>query len=64
MGAVNYITTIVRLRAPGMGYFKMPLTVWGLFLTSILNALFVPIIAAGLITLVSDNVAASEFLNR
>jgi len=62
MGAVNYITTIVRLRAPGMGYFKMPLTVWGLFLTSILNALFVPIIAAGLIILLLDNVAGTQFL--
>ena len=62
MGAINYITTIVRLRAPGMGYFKMPLTVWGLFLTSILNALFVPIIAAGLIILLLDNVAGTQFL--
>ena len=42
MGAVNYITTVIRLRAPGMTYFKMPITVWGLWLTAILNALFVP----------------------
>ena len=42
MGAVNYITTVVRLRAPGMTWFRLPLTVWGFFLTSILNALFVP----------------------
>ena len=62
MGAINYITTIVRLRAPGMDYFKMPLTIWGLFLTSILNALFVPIIAAGLIILLLDNVAGTQFL--
>ncbi len=47
MGAVNYITTVIRLRAPGMGYFQMPLTVWGFWLTSILNALFVPVLAAG-----------------
>jgi len=62
MGAVNYITTIVRFRAPGMGYFKMPLSIWGLFLTSILNALFVPIIAAGLIVLLLDLVAGTQFL--
>ena len=30
MGAVNYITTVIRLRAPGMTFFRMPLTVWGL----------------------------------
>ena len=46
MGAINYITTVVRLRAPGMTYFRLPVTVWGLFLTSILNALFVPVLAA------------------
>ena len=30
MGAINYITTIITLRAKGMGYFDMPLTIWGL----------------------------------
>jgi cytochrome c oxidase subunit 1 len=40
MGAVNYISTIITLRAPGMGYFDMPLTIWGALLTAILNAIF------------------------
>lgn len=61
MGAVNYITTVIRLRAPGMGYFQMPLTVWGLWLTAILNALFVPVIAAGMILLFLDRVFGSHF---
>ena len=61
MGAVNYITTVIRLRAPGMGYFKMPLTVWGLWLTAILNALFVPVIAAALLLLFLDRVLGSHF---
>jgi cytochrome c oxidase subunit 1 len=61
MGAINYITTVVRLRAPGMDYFKMPLSVWGLFLTSILNAVFVPVIAAGLIMLLMDQTIGTEF---
>ncbi len=29
MGGVNYVTTVIRLRAPGMTYMRMPLTVWG-----------------------------------
>jgi len=61
MGAINYITTVVRMRAPGMDYFKMPLSVWGLFLTSILNAVFVPVIAAGLIMLLLDQTIGTEF---
>ncbi|MSP60166.1 MAG: cytochrome-c oxidase [Myxococcales bacterium] len=61
MGAVNYITTVIVLRAPGMGYFQMPLTVWGLWLTAILNALFIPVLAAGMILLFLDRVVGTHF---
>ena len=61
MGAVNYITTVIRLRAPGMTYFRMPLTVWGFFLTSMLNALFVPVLAAAMVLLFFDRVFGTQF---
>ncbi len=61
MGAINYMITVIRMRAPGMTYFKMPLSVWGLWLTSILNAIFVPVIAAGLIMLVLDRLLGTQF---
>lgn len=61
MGAINYITTIIVLRAPGMGYFDMPLTVWGLWLTAILNAIFVPVLGAGLLLLTFDRVFGTTF---
>jgi cytochrome c oxidase subunit 1 len=61
MGAVNYITTVVRFRAPGMTFFRMPLTVWGLWLASILNALFVPVLAAGAVLLFFDRVFGTRF---
>jgi cytochrome c oxidase subunit 1 len=61
MGAVNYITTIIRERAPGMTYFRMPITVWGFFLTSVLNALFVPVLAAGMVLLFFDRVFGTQF---
>ncbi|HEX2568332.1 MAG TPA: cbb3-type cytochrome c oxidase subunit I [Polyangia bacterium] len=61
MGAVNYITTVIRLRAPGMTYFKMPITVWGLWLTAILNALFVPVLGSGLILLFLDRTFGTKF---
>ncbi|MDB4982152.1 MAG: cytochrome-c oxidase [Myxococcales bacterium] len=61
MGAVNYITTIVRERAPGMTWFRLPLTVWGLLMTAILNALFVPVLAAGMVLLFFDRVFGTQF---
>lgn len=61
MGAVNYITTVIVLRAPGMGYFDMPLSVWGLWLTAILNAIFLPVLGAGLLLLIFDRVFGTTF---
>ena len=37
-GAFNYITTIINMRAPGMTMFRLPMTVWSLFITAILLA--------------------------
>ena len=48
MGAVNYLTTIIKLRAPGMTMFRMPLSVWSLFITSLLVLLATPVLAATL----------------
>jgi len=61
MGAVNYITTVISFRAPGMGYFDMPLTVWGLWLTAILNAIFIPVLGAGVLLLIFDRVFGTHF---
>jgi cytochrome c oxidase subunit 1 len=61
MGAVNYITTVIRERAPGMTFFRLPLTVWGLWLTAILNALFVPVLGAAMLLLLLDRVAGTRF---
>jgi len=61
MGAINYITTVVELRTTGMDFFKLPLSIWGLFLASILNSIFVPVIAAGLVMLLLDQTIGTEF---
>ena len=39
----------------------MPLTVWGLWLTAILNALFVPVLAAAMVLLFFDRVFGTQF---
>ena len=61
MGAINYITTVIVLRAPGMGWFDMPLSIWGLFLTAVLNAVFVPVLGAGVLLLIFDRVFGTTY---
>jgi cytochrome c oxidase subunit I len=60
-GAVNYITTIVNMRAPGMSWFRIPLPTWALFITSILILLAIPILTGGLILLLFDQVLGTGF---
>jgi cytochrome c oxidase subunit 1 len=61
MGSVNYVTTVIRFRAPGMTYMRMPLTVWGLWLTAILNVLFVPVLGSAALLLLMDRMFGTEF---
>jgi cytochrome c oxidase subunit I len=61
MGGINYITTVIRLRAPGMTYMRMPLTVWGQFLTAILNVLFVPVLGSAALLLLLDRILGTQF---
>lgn len=53
-GATNYITTIVNMRAPGMTMFRLPLSVWSLFITAILLILAVPVLSAAGAMLFTD----------
>ncbi|MHC4449061.1 MAG: cytochrome c oxidase subunit I [Planctomycetota bacterium] len=61
MGAVNYITTIVKLRAPGMGFFRMPLTVWSLFITAILQLLATPVLGSAMMLLIFERTSQGTF---
>lgn len=61
MGGINFITTVLRMRAPGMTMMRLPLTVWGLFLTSVLNVLFAPVLCAAAFLLILDRVWGTHF---
>ncbi len=54
LGGVNFITTIVSLRAPGMTMFRMPIFVWNTLVTSIMILLAFPILTAALLALLAD----------
>jgi cytochrome c oxidase subunit 1 len=61
MGSINYITTILMLRAPGMKLFRMPMTVWALFITAILQAFALPVLTSALIMQLLDRVLDTNF---
>jgi cytochrome c oxidase subunit 1 len=54
LGSVNFITTIVCMRAPGMTMFRMPIFTWNIMVTSILALMAFPVLAAALIVLEID----------
>lgn len=61
LGSVNFITTIIQLRAPGMTWMRMPFFVWAQMITAYLLLLaFPPLEAAGFMQLM-DRVAGTSF---
>ncbi|RCW46983.1 cytochrome c oxidase subunit 1 [Halopolyspora algeriensis] len=54
LGAVNMITSVVCLRAPGMTMWRMPIFTWNILLTSVLILLAFPILTAALFGLLAD----------
>ncbi|MFC7549926.1 cytochrome c oxidase subunit I [Plantactinospora sp. GCM10030261] len=60
LGAVNMITTILTLRAPGMTMFRMPIFTWNILLTSVLVLLVFPLLAAALLALAADRLLGAH----
>ncbi|MDS1114463.1 cytochrome c oxidase subunit I [Gordonia westfalica] len=54
LGAVNMVTTVVCLRAPGMTMFRMPIFTWNILVTSVLILLIFPLLTAALMGLEVD----------
>ncbi len=51
---LNFIATIHKLRAPGMDWFKMPLFVWGIYATSLIQVLATPVLGITLLLLMME----------
>ncbi len=54
LGAVNFVTTIFCLRAPGVTMFRMPIFTWNILVTSLLVLIAFPILAGALLSLEAD----------
>lgn len=53
---LNFIATVHTLRAPGMTWFRMPLFVWGIYATAIIQVMATPVLAITLALIVVERV--------
>jgi cytochrome c oxidase subunit 1 len=60
LGSVNFVTTILTMRAPGMVMFRLPIFSWTILLTSVLVLMAFPVLAASLIVLQVDRTFNSQ----
>src|SRR5438105_4001276 len=61
--ALNFLVTIITMRAPGMSFFRMPLLVWANFSTSLLVVIATPFIAASQFFVLLDRALGFNFFN-
>src|SRR5688572_29636324 len=61
MGSINYITTVINMRAPGMTLFRMPLVIWSLFITAILLLLALPVLTSAVAMLLFDRTLGTSW---
>ena len=61
LGAMNFIATIIQLRAPGMTWFRLPFFVWAQFITAFLLLLAFPALQAAAVLQGMDRVAGTSF---
>lgn len=63
MGAVNFVATIVKMRAPGMTFFRMPVFVWTVLSAQLIQLTALPALTAGAVMLLFDLTVGTAFFN-
>ncbi|MDP2727458.1 MAG: cbb3-type cytochrome c oxidase subunit I, partial [Dehalococcoidia bacterium] len=60
-GGINFITTIFKMRAPGMSLFRMPIFVWGALATAILQLVFTQFIGMAFLMVIMERLLGLGF---
>lgn len=60
---LNFIVTIHKLRAPGMTWHRLPLFIWGIYATSIINVLATPVVGVTFLMLLSERLLGFGFFD-
>ncbi|GGD19365.1 cytochrome c oxidase subunit I [Pontibacillus salipaludis] len=63
IGGINFLVTIVNMRAPGMTYMRMPLFTWTAFVTSVLILFAFPALTVGLFLMMFDRMFGANFFD-
>lgn len=61
IGGINFLVTIINMRAPGMTYMRMPLFTWTTFVTSALILFAFPPLTIGLVLMMFDRLFGAKF---
>ncbi|WP_088330356.1 cytochrome c oxidase subunit I [Lacimicrobium sp. SS2-24] len=61
MGGLNYVTTVLQARTRGMTLMRMPLTIWGIFMATILALLAFPALFVSAIMMLFDKLLSTSF---
>lgn len=61
LGGLNYIVTVLQMRTKGMSMWRMPLTVWAVFLTAVLGLLSFPVLFSAAVLFIFDRSLGTSF---
>lgn len=63
IGGINFLVTIITMRAPGMSFMRMPMFTWTSFITSVIILFAFPAVTVGLVLLSFDRILGANFFN-